>query len=88
MDETLSWNGRIWHGHTTTHCLSMSHETLQKYVTAYQEGLSGQLILTPQETMAYISQLSYWAYARYDRAILLLRLPECILTREERNEDR
>ncbi len=88
MDETLTWNGHVWHGHTATHCLSLSQETFQRYLAAYQEGLRGQLILTSEEAMACVTRLSYWSYARYDRAILLLRLPECILTREERKEER
>ncbi len=82
MDTTLTWNGRIWHGHTETYCISMNQETFHRYYTVYVQGVAGQSTPTPQEAMQTVIRLSYWAYARYDRAIRFVQLPGCVLEEE------
>jgi hypothetical protein len=79
---TLHFNGTVWHGHTQTHCMSMSQETFQRYVSAYvsTKTIPPYQAHSQEEAMQRVTQLSYWAYARYDRTIRLVRLPGCILT--------
>ncbi len=82
VDAPLTWNGRVWHGHTETYRMSMGQETFQRYLTTHQEGLRGHPTPTPHEAMQTVTRLSYWAYARYDRAIRFVRLPGCVLGEE------
>jgi hypothetical protein len=78
----IQFNGTIWHGHTQTHCMSLSQETFQRYVSAYvgTKTVPPHKAASQEEAMQRVTQLSYWAYARYDRTIRLVRLPGCILT--------
>ena len=76
METHLVWTGIRWHGHTTTHCLSMSQETFQKYLAVYQQQ---QPLYTLEEVREHVTRLSYWVYARYDPAIRFVALPGCVL---------
>lgn len=82
MEQTLHLiNETVWHVHTEQHCMSMSQETFQRYLSAYVEGKTVFYAApSPAEAIHRVTCLSYWAYARYDRNIRFVRLPGCILT--------
>jgi hypothetical protein len=81
----LQFNGTIWHGHTQTHCMSLSQETFQRYVSTYVDTktIPPHKAASQEEAMQRVTQVSYWAYARYDRFIRLVRLPGCVLTERQ-----
>lgn len=83
MEPTLHLiNETVWHVHTKTHCVSMSQETFQRYLRAYIDGKTALQRVAPstEEAMRRVTQLSYWAYAHYDRTIRFVKRPGCVLT--------